>query len=345
MERNLLKQRLANPKKILSCDWGTSTLRLRLVDFTSLKILAESKSNKGIAAINELWNQKKNADIPERIYFYLDVIQEHILKLTRDYSALQGTPLIISGMASSSIGIINLPYGNLPFQTTGKGIPTHWLEVSDRFKHPVLLISGIRSENDVMRGEETQLIGVIKSLKDQNQKGKKLFIFPGTHSKHIKVNNEQATDFKTFMTGEYYQLLSTKSILSESVEEDKDFNEKSSETFIRGVRQAVGSNLLNSSFWVRTNELFGEFTKKENLDYLSGLIIGTELKELQHQNTGKVYLCCSSNLKIRYETAMIALGIAEVKVFSVQELDEAVIMGQCQIFRQFQKSGYFLENE
>lgn len=339
MERNLQKENLANPRTLLSCDWGTSTFRLRLVDFTNLKILAESKSNQGVAVINELWKKRKNANPHERNSFFLNFIQEHILKLTKDDSILKGVPLIISGMASSSIGMLNLPYGFIPFQTNGKGIKSHWLEKSKGFNHPILLISGIRSENDVMRGEETQLIGVMNSLKDR--KAKKLFIFPGTHSKHIIVENEQVTSFKTLMTGEYYHLLATKSILSYSVEQTKDLNKKkNTNSFIRGVKQAIGSNLLNSSFWVRTNELFGEFTKEENLEYLSGLIIGTELMELPHQNLGKVYLCCSSNLKNRYETALIALGIEEVQVFPAQQLDEAVILGQYQIFKQFLKTHY-----
>lgn len=343
MEKNLRMQNLASPKYLLSCDWGTSSFRLRLVDFNSLKILAESTTEKGIAAINELWKQKKNADPRERINFFLNVIEEQIRHLTIDCSTLRGIPLLVSGMASSTLGIKNLPYGEIPFQTNGKGINTHWLEKSKRLNHPVLLISGIRSENDVMRGEETQLIGIMNIL--NNRKGRKIFIFPGTHSKHIYVKNEQVTSFRTFMTGEFYRLLSAKSILSESVEENKDFGEKRNiGSFIQGVEQAIDSNLLNSSFWVRTNELFGELTTKENLFFLSGLIIGTELKELRQQDFGEIYLCSGSNLKTSYETALLALGIKEVQVLPARQLDEAVIMGQYQVFRQFLETGFSRSN-
>ncbi len=66
-----------------------------------------------------------------------------------------------------------------------------------------------------MRGEETQLIGCLKSGKQDG-----FFIFPGTHSKHVEVEDGMVKDFKTYMTGEFFELLSQKSILLNSVEEN-----------------------------------------------------------------------------------------------------------------------------
>lgn len=321
--------------KFLSCDWGTSSFRLRLVEVATLEILAEENTAQGIAATHKLWKQSGQQERGQRLGFYMDRIREKIQEMEQSLSlSLQNIPLILSGMASSSLGMANLPYGNLPFHTDGKGIHTEFYKQG--FGHPVLLISGIRSDDDVMRGEETQLIGVMMGIDDKE--GEKIFIFPGTHSKHIRVQDGQVVGFQTFMTGEFFDLLSKKSILAGSVEEDPHVEMgEDPEYFTKGVTRAIGSNLLNSSFGIRTNDLFEKLNKNQNHHFLSGLLIGTELKELQKQNAAKIYLCCSSHLKSRYETALAALGIEGVCIFPGPYIDKAVVLGQLQIFNQLQK--------
>src|SRR5215216_1214665 len=102
-------------EKFLSCDWGVSSFRLRVVETRSLTIIAEEKSDHGIAMSFELWKQSEKKE-KLRLAFYFDVIREHIKILERKSgTSLDKLPLIVSGMASSSIGMINLPYKELPF--------------------------------------------------------------------------------------------------------------------------------------------------------------------------------------------------------------------------------------
>ncbi len=319
--------------RFLSCDWGTSSFRLRLVEAETLDILAEQTSDQGIAPTFSLWQQSGQQGPAARAAFYLTYVQENIFLLENNLSlSLQEIPVIFSGMASSSIGLKELPYGPVPFFTDGRDMPVVFLEPTAEFPHPACLISGIKTEDDVMRGEETQLIGMLSELGEM--KGEQLFIFPGTHSKHIWVRNQQAVCFKTYMTGEFFDLLSKKSILSTDLEENKAM--VSWESFRRGVQMALDTNLLNSSFLVRTQNLFGKLTKSENHEFLSGLLIGTELKELRQQDSSSIYLCCNSRLKPRYEAALLQFGIREVHVFSGEEVDQAVIKGQFQIYNQKQ---------
>jgi 2-dehydro-3-deoxygalactonokinase len=268
------------------------------------------------------------------VRFYLERVLEKVKNMEKSLSmSLNHTPLVLSGMASSSLGMANLPYGELPFHTNGKGIPT--VVYDQGLDHPVLLISGIRSDDDVMRGEESQLIGVMEGIQDK--KGKKVFLFPGTHSKHIKVMDELVIGFNTYMTGEFFELLAKRSILSGSVEEDPYFDlDENVAFFKKGVLQATQTNLLNASFGVRTNDLFEKLSKKQNHHFLSGLLIGTELKELQNQDSSEIYLCCSSNLRSRYETGLAALGIEGVHLFPGPYIDKAVVLGQLQIYKQIQ---------
>jgi len=316
--------------QFLSCDWGTSSFRLRLVAHETFQILAEYTTEQGIASTFSRWNATQG-DAAARADFYLTFVQKGVEYIqARRSETLVGLPIIFSGMASSSIGIKELPYGTVPFDAEGKHITAEYFPATAAFPHPICLISGIRSEEDVMRGEETQVVGVLAQLGDL--KTESIFLFPGTHSKHIWVKGHEVRQFKTYMTGEFFDLLSNKSILSASVEKHHDTVHWPS--FNKGVEVARSSNLLSASFMVRAQHLFGKLTKEENHDLLSGLIIGTELKELLHQPSAQIYLCCSSHLKPQYESALSQLGIHPVRVFSGEEIDQAVIRGQMIIYNQ-----------
>ncbi len=83
----------------LSCDWGTTSFRLRLADGQTGEILAEEHSREGIAQTFDRWQQNLNPGI-NRVDFYLGVINRHIKKLEEGLGqSLAGTKIIISGMA------------------------------------------------------------------------------------------------------------------------------------------------------------------------------------------------------------------------------------------------------
>src|SRR5690606_1274417 len=119
--------------------------------------------------------------------------------------SLKGTPLVISGMASSAGGMIELPYAAVPSAADGSGFIVKTIEESGSFRHPIHIISGVRTADDAMRGEETQLAGCF--LSPDTHAEEQLFIIPGTHSKHIAVKEGRITGFKTYLTGEFFSLL------------------------------------------------------------------------------------------------------------------------------------------
>ena len=191
-------------KHFLSCDWGTSSLRLRLAETSHGRVLAEIRSAEGVAPVYEKWRQSGLAD-DQKAGFYLDVIKQRLMELEKHAAQpIKGLTLVLSGMASSSIGFIDLPYASMPFSLDGAGMITAFIAAGNGFEHDTLIISGAKTDDDVMRGEETQLIGCVAQGR---QVKKELFIFPGTHSKHITVKDNQCTDVKTFMTGEIFSIL------------------------------------------------------------------------------------------------------------------------------------------
>lgn len=316
----------------LSCDWGTSSFRLSLVDAENFRIIESENSGNGILTTFNQWKETGNTDPGNRLRFYLNIIRHHINSIEiKAGKILEGVPLIISGMASSSIGIKPLPYQELPFFIDGTGIPSEFVSHTSLFKHDILLISGIKSEDDVMRGEETQLIGMF--AEDAMIKSDGLYIFPGTHSKHITVKGNQAVSFKTYMTGEFFNLLSRKSILHADLEEDDTLIEGTSkEYFEQAVIAGSESSLLNVCFKVRTNSLFFKLTKKENFHYLSGLLIGAELGEITRNDTITIHLCCGTKLKTYYETALKVLGLKNVYLFNAVSVEKAAMIGQYKIY-------------
>jgi 2-dehydro-3-deoxygalactonokinase len=319
----------------LSCDWGTSSFRLSLVDPENFNVIKSTGTNKGILITYNSWMETLNAAPATRLSFYLNTINEQIAAIEAKTSrSLNGIPLLISGMASSSIGMMPLPYHEIPFFIDGTGMLSEFIPRTPEFKHDILLISGVRSEDDVMRGEETQLIGTFPEV--VNVPGDQLFIFPGTHSKHIMVNNQQAVSFKTYMTGEFFDLLSKKSILHAGLEEGDGLQAgHAKESFKKAVREGSRSNLLNSSFKVRTNSLFDKLTKIENYHYLSGLLIGAELGEIAHNDTIEIYLCCGAKLKVYYETALEVLELKKVHSFSAEAVEKAAMTGQYRIYEKY----------
>jgi 2-dehydro-3-deoxygalactonokinase len=315
-------------EKFFACDWGTSTFRLRLVDASTCAVLLEEKNQKGISDTYTLW-QQTNTSAETKPAFYVSVIDEAIKTIEKRMGvSLNHIPVIISGMASASIGMIELPYVSLPFSIDGSGLGMYTLPAVTGFQHPVSIIPGARDENDVMRGEETQLIGASQ----QSSSGEQLFIFPGTHSKHVSVKNGQAVAIKTYMTGEFFELLSKKSILSHSIEEGQGIEIISNKPFFtKGVTDGLQSDLLHNAFLVRTNDLFKTANKQENYYYLSGLLIGTELKWLT--NTGSLPITLVSN-EYMHDLYLPALAIAGLANIQFCNADEAIIKGQSIILHQ-----------
>lgn len=318
-------------EKFFSCDWGTTAFRLRLVEVAGLKIIAEESNQHGIAETYQGWKQsEKNEEI--RLAFYLDIINQHLKAIEQKLNtSFKDVPVVVSGMASSTIGMIELPYKQLPVSTDGSDLKVHIIQATNSFPHKVAIISGVRTDEDVMRGEETKLIGCASAISCPEDT---VYIFPGTHSKHIEVKNNKAVAFKTYMTGEFFELLSKKSILSVSLEQGEGLQKADNKlSFQKGVTDSFDSNLLHNCFHVRTNDLFSKLTKQENYYYLSGLLIGTELNDLMHNSFKNFIVVGDTTLTPYYTTALDTLSSPGKNILiKTYSADEAIIRGQHKVY-------------
>ena len=329
---------------ILCCDWGTTSFRLRL---TNLKadVIAETHSEKGILFYHNHW-LSQNDDNPERRFdYYLQYIQSQIGEIHHGLEIdITTLPLVISGMAISSIGMINMPYENLPFSvasTTG---------FECRFQRngaPIILVTGVCSTDDLMRGEETQMIGFYHTPELNNVlPNSGIFVLPGTHSKHVSINDKAIVSIKTFITGELFHILRNNGTLSKSIaflQEDRNANPDNQLAFIKGIHESKNGSLLNNLFQVRVNDILNKLNKEQNFYYLSGLLIGSEFDYLKKEPilsaTNKLVVCCSQNFISYYTTVLKELGLMESAIFIPPALfDKATVVGQLTVYKKYIQS-------
>jgi len=297
------------------------------VDTSAGSILA-SVTGEGIFEAHRRWEQA-GANAAARLAFYQTIIAEKIKEL-EDTSgmALDGIEMVVSGMASSSIGMKELPYREIPFSLRSPGQLMETNTASHTFSHSTILVSGLRTSSDAMRGEETQLVG-----SDVQPGEDKIFILPGTHSKHVRVTHQTVVDIKTFMTGEFLHLLSMKSILTHSVEKHDDLRLT---VFREGVVRGAKSNLLHESFVIRAKQLFGKMEKRDGYDYLKGLLLGTELKDISPGHA-PITILADPLIEREYVAALSILGVDDVT--SIDE-EQATVRGHMRFLAESkQKSG------
>ncbi|WP_130617120.1 2-dehydro-3-deoxygalactonokinase [Dyella amyloliquefaciens] len=183
-------------------------------------------------------------------------------------------PVIACGMVGSRNGWLEVPYLDTPVAVDRLAAALTPLVAGGHIIH---IVPGLRdaSRPDVMRGEETQVAGVLAQSPASARESR--LLLPGTHSKWVSVRDGAVTSFATVMTGELYGLLRDDSALSTSQSEQAD----DPQAFHRGVvaaRESGGAGMLSRVFSARTLVLNGALAPSSVADYLSGLLIGEELR-------------------------------------------------------------------
>lgn len=213
----------------------------------------------------------------------------------------KNTPVLMAGMVGSNAGWKIAPYLPCPAQFSDLGQQlTPVLE-------NVWIISGlsVQSEDNcnVMRGEETQLLGA-KTLSPAP-----VYIMPGTHCKWVHADERVVREFRTVMTGELHHVLLNHSLLGVGLPEQI----ASQSAYISGLERGVNdSSLLPRLFEVRAAHVLGELARNEVSDFLSGLLIGNEVAAMTRHyalsTQQPVTIVASPSLSQRYVTALSLLG-------------------------------------
>lgn len=269
---------------MLAIDWGTSSLRIYRLDHHG-KIVDSRSSALGILSV-------ANGAFAEAL--------EHE---AGDWISLGEGPILMGGMIGSRQGWLEAAYAECPagVEEIGRALCEVRWDVSRAWIVPGICCRDASGVIDVMRGEEAQILGILDDLGP----GQHTVCLPGTHSKWVTVMDGRIVSFATYMTGEVFATLKTHSILGRMISGDA----MSESAFAEGVsRSADSAGLLHHLFGVRSRGLFGELKDTESSSYLSGLMIGHELRAAAG-TTRFVNLLCSTQLGALYTRACSALGI------------------------------------
>ncbi|NTJ41477.1 2-dehydro-3-deoxygalactonokinase [Agrobacterium larrymoorei] len=289
----------------VAVDWGTTSFRLWLIS-KSGEVLGERRSSEGMTTAMRTG--------------FAEVLASHLSAL----SAPSGLPVVVCGMAGARQGWVEAGYVDVPANLS------RVLEAATRVPHQqddVRILPGLaqRTEDapDVMRGEETQLLG---ALSDNYRSGHQLVCMPGTHSKWVRVQDFSVTGFSTFMTGELFEVISKHSILSHAIAEAGNFA-GDLPSFRNAVADAYRNPQMatNRFFTLRSGQLLHGLSATDAKARLSGTLIGLEIAGA-HTSAPKesaVILIGSGGLGELYKAAFDTLSIE----FTTIDADDAVRRG------------------
>ena len=233
----------------------------------------------------------------------------------------QAPPVLMSGMIGSKQGWVEAPYVSCPAGLADLAAAT--ITVDTELSSKVILVPGLcitagEGTPDVIRGEEVQTYGALASRNVDHG----LFVLPGTHSKWITVEAGKITAFKTYMTGEVFAALCDHTILGRLM----SGNDHSDQHFAQGVAAARASGapggLLNQVFAARTLGLFEQIPGSGLASYLSGLLIGSELRAAVVDHNQPLYVMAGSTLAAHYVRAAQGIGLQALSIDS-----DSVVLG------------------
>ncbi|MSQ57154.1 MAG: 2-dehydro-3-deoxygalactonokinase [Limnohabitans sp.] len=263
----------------IGVDWGTSSLRVALFD--NQTVIQERSNDQGIMRV------PAGGFKQILVHLYADWMQD-------------ATRVLIIGMAGSAQGWAIAPY--CPCPANAQDIEQHllWIEAQK-----IALVPGLVCEHahapDVMRGEEVQIFGASQLLQLQDA----VLVLPGTHSKWVRVDKGRIMHFQTFMTGEVFAALRSHTILSRTLPATDSNSIWNDTAFDQGVALSLQQHsLLHTAFSTRTLSLLKRNDDAFFLSYLSGLVIGEEIRA-QHLTSGQsLVVIASDQLQTRYQRAL-----------------------------------------
>lgn len=278
-------------------DWGTTHLRLYLCDHQG-RVL-ENRTGKGVASVQ---------GPVERVF----------CDLVDGWRGDRGPlPAVLCGMVGSTIGWREVPYAACPAKLDQLAAKAFRFEFEGR---AVAIGPGLTCQNrlqapDMMRGEETQILGALH-LEAGLAVGRHVLCLPGTHTKWVALADGVVEQFQTGLAGELFEILRRHSILANS---GSPADGMGGDAFMRALNQTrhfPDAELSHLLFEVRSRQLRGELKREDAVAYLSGLIIGQDVsgaKRLFAENlagAGGVVVIGTSELGGLYAQALGAHDLA-----------------------------------
>ena len=285
----------------IAADWGTTNLRLWAM--SGRRVVERRSSDQGMGVLGP------------------DDFAPALAKATEGWPAV---PVIASGMVGSRQGWVEAPYAPVPCPATPRMVAVP----GDPGGRPVRIVCGIRQDDpaDVMRGEETQIAGLLAMTPDFDG----IACLPGTHTKWVRISAGEICNFKSLMTGELFGLIAGQSVLRHSVGgQDHD-----PDAFLAAVSDAMArpERGYGGLFQLRAESLLSGLDPAVARARLSGTLIGWELAAAKPWWLGcDVTIIGAPALSSLYEQALRAQGVPA----ALMSVEDATLAGLAAAHQQF----------
>lgn len=259
-------------------DWGSSGFRAWRLDEAG-SVLAQCAAPLGITALK----RGEHGDV--------------LYRQIGPWLAAGESFVLAAGMIGSRQGWHEMPYIACPaglkdLAAAAQRVP--WDKGPDIWFCPGLSCRDAQGVPDVIRGEEMQVFGLLDEAAGETH-----FCLPGTHGKAVVAVRGRVTGFTTHFTGELFALLSRHGLLASVLQPVEQPDEQA---FAEGVaRSGDAGGLLHHVFGVRARALFAELSGAQAAEYLSGMLIGHEMRQLPHDK--RILLAGEGALVARYARA------------------------------------------
>jgi 2-dehydro-3-deoxygalactonokinase len=186
------------------------------------------------------------------------------------------------GMITSELGLEEIPHLDAPVGVKDIAGALRERRVEE-LPVPLFLVPGVRSPNDgvelsdVMRGEETQVVGLVSS---PGTRLPLVFVSTGSHTKFVFVDTDSRICWSiTTLSGELIWALHRETILSKLVDPTHSLDDLS---FVeRGARAVQDGGLSRALFATRLLNVLSDANPSKCSDFLHGAVAEADIQSLR----------------------------------------------------------------
>ena len=302
----------------ITIDGGTTNTRVRLI--CNNEIITTKKMNIGVG---------KN-DIPTLKNAIKTAIEEILSESNLGKKEIKR--ILASGMITSEYGFCNLPHITVPASIEVLHNEMYETVIEDVSEIPFVFIRGIKTEGaeldeaDMMRGEETELIGLLKSHKDAC-----LYVLPGSHSKHISVDcNGRIVALRTMMTGELLAAVMEHTILRDAT--SFEHNEICKSDIFNGFHYAKKRGINEALFKTRILKNRFNGTPEQCYSFLLGSVLCDEVEAILQANEKIIVLGGQKQFRTALALLLKEMSDKKIVMLSDWEVENSTSLGAIQIF-------------
>ena len=301
----------------ITIDGGTTNTRIRLVtENTCIDLLKFD-----IGAKNGIDNRKS----------LIQTIKQGINEILKNNHVPESEieRILASGMIASEFGLINLPH--IPAPVSIADLHNNLCEtiIEEISPIPFVFVPGVKchcdsfESSDIMRGEETELIGLFR--------GEGIYVLPGSHSKIISADNEQRiVEFNTMLTGEMIAALSQNTILKDSVNlQDAELDHN---FMLKGYEFCKQNGVNSSLFKVRILDTLFAQNKSEIYSFYMGVVLCNEIEQILRKKPKRIVIGGQNKIKQAMAVLLKHFSFAKVEIIDDEQAELAANNGIIKIY-------------